>query len=115
MSTQTLMIEPLCSEELVKTDYSPNKPSDHRAQMPISTMLTLLSAQYQPTLEAVLKKYQLHSTLEGNKTANSIGFAADDIKLIAAEALRISNEQSLSSTNAFTVDCKFTVVATKLQ
>ena len=85
------------SEDLSSPGRFLDKPRD-LAPVPISTMISLLNPKYQPTLEAVLK-FQSTSALEDPKTANPISFTAEDFKLIATEALRISNEQTLSSSD----------------
>ncbi|GKZ01203.1 hypothetical protein MPSEU_001071700 [Mayamaea pseudoterrestris] len=99
MSTQTMTIEPFTVEELIQSEYFPSTKPQQSNHHSLSTMMTLLSPKYQPTLEAVLKKLQATSTTleEVTKTPKMVSFSADDIKIIAAEALRITNEQTIVS------------------
>jgi hypothetical protein len=67
-----------------------DKPSD-LVPVTMSSMVSLLGPQYQSTLEAVL-----NCPATGSVSKATLSISADDIKVIAAEVLRISNAQPLS-------------------
>lgn len=96
MSSQT-MNDHHFSEDLSSPGRFLDKPRD-LAPVPISTVISLLNPKYQSTLDAVLK-FQSTPDMESPTSPKSVSFTADDIKLIATEALRISHEQSLAASD----------------
>lgn len=95
MSESTVKCEAPVFSDLVSSSLSASKPAN-MAHLPISTMMNLLNPNYHHSLENVFK-LQASSASGEQRPVKSVSFTADDIKLIAAEALRISAEQTLSS------------------